>query len=79
MTNQTSFHFCERYQGERLFHVVTAPAFDSALKLDSQELVDGVTKYIAINQLRVVELYRVPAEALERFSARMCAIPGAPL
>ena len=79
MTYQDSFHHLERCQGERLFHTVTEKAFDLAHKLDTRELDDGVTKYLAINQLRIVELYRVPATALERFSARLCAIPGAAL
>ena len=75
--NDQASTYCERYQNERLFHTITAPVFDAALKLDSSELADGVVKYIAISALRVVELYSVPAEALERFSARMCAVPGA--
>ncbi len=81
MTDQTSFQFCERMQGERLFHTVPAAAFESAHKLDSNELQDGVTKYLAINALRVVELYRVPAAAMERFSAdaQLCGIFGVPL
>lgn len=78
-TNKDEIYYCERRQGQRGQDAVTKEDFDAAHKLDSHQLEDGVTKYLAINRLRVVELYRVPAAALARFVARLHAIPGAPL
>jgi hypothetical protein len=74
MTEKT--YYCERFQGERLWHGITAAAYEAACKLDSSDQVDGIKKYIAISQLRVVEIYSVPAAAMENFTARMTVNPG---